>query len=107
MTSTHQVINSSSASSPRNRDSAFLSTIRKPALGPSFTFLTDTTVWLSRDTGGGDAEDGSTTYVAEVFRSRTMVSLSSSLLTGARALIGCLALEDVVLVQDQRGVATK
>jgi len=61
-----------------NPHSAFLTTVRKPALGPSFTFLTDATLWLSAmtiltdatDKGGGDR---STVHVAEVFRSKTTV----------------------------------
>ncbi|KAH9928751.1 P-loop containing nucleoside triphosphate hydrolase protein [Fomitopsis serialis] len=68
------VINSSTRCTPRNPDSVFATTDRKPALGPSFTFLTDTTLWLARhDT----AEDGSATHVAEIFRSRMVVRLST------------------------------
>ncbi|KAH9912282.1 uncharacterized protein B0H18DRAFT_1217175 [Fomitopsis serialis] len=67
-------INSSTRCTPRNPDSVFATTDRKPALGPSFTFLTDTTLWLARhDT----AEDGSATHVAEIFRSRMVVRLST------------------------------
>ncbi|KAL6302515.1 P-loop containing nucleoside triphosphate hydrolase protein [Sparassis latifolia] len=66
------VINTSSGSSPWNPDSAFLSTTRKPALGPSFTFLTETTLWLAKcESEGDDPEQECTTHVAEVFRSRT------------------------------------
>ncbi|OCH86606.1 P-loop containing nucleoside triphosphate hydrolase protein [Obba rivulosa] len=63
------VINSSTGAAPRNRDSAFFATDRKPALGPSFTFLTDTTLWLTKHgTEGGDKT--ANTVVAEIFRSR-------------------------------------
>lgn len=67
-----QVVNTSTKCTPHNPDSVFASTDRKPALGPSFTFLTDTTLWLAKR---GSAEDGSATHVAEVFRSRLVVSL--------------------------------
>ncbi|CCM03090.1 uncharacterized protein FIBRA_05210 [Fibroporia radiculosa] len=69
------VINSSSRSLPCNPDSAFLSTVRKPALGPSFTFLTDTTLWLSKDLAdSSNADEEATTHVAEIFRSKKTVS---------------------------------
>ncbi|TFY64123.1 hypothetical protein EVJ58_g2823 [Rhodofomes roseus] len=65
------VINTSTKCTPRNPDSVFATTDRKPALGPSFTFLTDTTLWLARRE---TAEDGGATHVAEVFRSRLVPS---------------------------------
>ncbi|KAI1797084.1 P-loop containing nucleoside triphosphate hydrolase protein [Ganoderma leucocontextum] len=57
---------------PRNPDAVF-ELMRKPALGPSFTFLTDATLWLSkRHPDPRDRVDaGSTLHTAEVFRSRT------------------------------------
>jgi hypothetical protein len=64
-----KIINNATASTSHNPHSAFSTTVRKPALGPSFTFLTDATLWLSRICAGGDI------YVAEVFRSRTTVGL--------------------------------
>lgn len=70
------VINSSTLSSPLNPDSAFLTTNRKPALGPSFTFLTDTTLWLGKflpEDGTRDSSD-QTTHIAEIFRSRVAYS---------------------------------
>ncbi|KAG1807381.1 hypothetical protein EV424DRAFT_1294499, partial [Suillus variegatus] len=47
---TIMVINGTSAAAPFNQSSAFASTIRKPALarGPSFTFMTDCTLWSSK-----------------------------------------------------------
>jgi len=70
-----QVINSatSSAPVPYNQHSAFSTTVAKPALGPSFAFLTDVTVWLSHHYN--DGEDG-TNYIAEVFKSNNTVSWS-------------------------------
>ncbi|KAF9234124.1 P-loop containing nucleoside triphosphate hydrolase protein [Melanogaster broomeanus] len=69
---TFLIINNTSASAPYNPSSAFSSTTRKPALGPSFTFLTDCTLWLGNcEEVHEGAEVGSTIHVAEVFRSRT------------------------------------
>ncbi|RPD59693.1 P-loop containing nucleoside triphosphate hydrolase protein [Lentinus tigrinus ALCF2SS1-6] len=69
------VINTSTKVGPRNtyvaNPEAVFETGRKPGLGPSFTFMTDTTLWLtrrSRDEQEGDAD--STVHTAEVFRSR-------------------------------------
>ncbi|KAI0326484.1 P-loop containing nucleoside triphosphate hydrolase protein [Cubamyces sp. BRFM 1775] len=66
------VINSSTNILPRNPEAVF-ETTRKPALGPSFTFMTDATLWLSRrdaDNSSNEADYESTLHVAEVFRSR-------------------------------------
>lgn len=65
------VINGTSAATPFNPSSAFASTIRKPALGPSFTFMTDCTLWLWKAKGTPDSEGPFSVHVAEVFRSRT------------------------------------
>ncbi|OSC97693.1 P-loop containing nucleoside triphosphate hydrolase protein [Trametes coccinea BRFM310] len=62
------VINQSTKMLPRNPDAVF-ETARKPALGPSFTFMTDATLWLSRRPENAD-DGGSTMHVAEVTRSR-------------------------------------
>ena len=70
-----EVVNNTSASLPHNPLSAFSSTVRKPALGPSFTFLTDCTIWLARQE---DAEAGSSTHAAEIFKSRSAVRLHDS-----------------------------
>ncbi|KAH7924065.1 P-loop containing nucleoside triphosphate hydrolase protein [Leucogyrophana mollusca] len=67
---TFLVINGTSAAAPYNPSSAFASTVRKPALGPSFTFLTDCTLWLATCKGASTDEEDSI-HVAEVFRSRT------------------------------------
>lgn len=54
--------------------SAFASTIRKPALGPSFTFMTDATLWVSLWPEKKETEERSTAHVIEVFRSKFSVS---------------------------------
>ncbi|TFY65562.1 hypothetical protein EVG20_g5526 [Dentipellis fragilis] len=41
------VINTSTNANGSNPSSVFAETTRKPALGPSFTFLTDTTLWVA------------------------------------------------------------
>jgi RAD51-like protein 3 len=77
------VINNTSASTPHNLHSAFPTTVRKPALGPSFTFLTDGTLWLAKYAeSGGDGKDGdgSTLHIAEVFKSKTTVRRKFSLI---------------------------
>ncbi|CDO71803.1 hypothetical protein BN946_scf184939.g27 [Trametes cinnabarina] len=67
------VINNSTKMLPRNPDAVF-ETTRKPALGPSFTFMTDATLWLSRRPEGESTDDGeSSVHVAEVLRSRISV----------------------------------
>ncbi|KAJ6510136.1 P-loop containing nucleoside triphosphate hydrolase protein [Mycena vitilis] len=53
--------------------------IRKPALGPSFTFLTDATLWLALCSGdpdprGKDAGNECTKHVAQVYRSKVTMS---------------------------------
>ena len=74
-----QVINTTTRVSPRNpratNPEAVFETTRKPALGPSFAFMADTTLWLSQraDEQGGGGENG-TTHTAEVIRSRVVVS---------------------------------
>ncbi|KAJ3795877.1 P-loop containing nucleoside triphosphate hydrolase protein [Lentinula aff. detonsa] len=57
-----------------NPRSVFASTIRKPALGPSFTFMTDATLWVSLWPAQEDDEEKFTTHVVEVFRSKFSVS---------------------------------
>lgn len=72
-----EIINDTSSAHPHNPLSAFSSTTRKPALGPSFTFLTDCTIWVAKQEGTTDAEAGSSIHVAEIFKSRSTVSLRS------------------------------
>ncbi|KAI0649543.1 P-loop containing nucleoside triphosphate hydrolase protein [Trametes meyenii] len=65
------VINTSTRILHSNPEAVFDIT-RKPALGPSFTFMTDETLWLSRCSGEEREGDEETNmHVAEVFRSRT------------------------------------
>lgn len=66
-----KIVNNTSASHPHDPSS----TTRKPALGPSFTFLTDCTIWLARHDGAANAEAGSSIHVAEIFKSRSTVRL--------------------------------
>jgi RAD51-like protein 3 len=73
-----EVVNNTSASPPRNPLSAFSLTVRKPALGPSFTFLTDCTIWLARHEDTTNTEAGSSIHVAEIFKSRSTVRLHDS-----------------------------
>ncbi|KAJ7667699.1 P-loop containing nucleoside triphosphate hydrolase protein [Mycena polygramma] len=47
--------------------------IRKPALGPSFTFLTDATLWLALCGGDPDPRE-CTKHVAQVYRSKVTMS---------------------------------
>ncbi|KAL1940160.1 hypothetical protein VTO73DRAFT_9111 [Trametes versicolor] len=64
------VTNSSTKILPSNPETVF-ETARKPALGPSFTFMADATLWLSqRPPEEPQADDDSTMHVAEVLRSR-------------------------------------
>lgn len=65
---TFLVVNDTSAVVQQNSDPTFSSATRKPALGPSFTFLTDCTLWLSKH---GDIEgESASMHEAEVIRSR-------------------------------------
>lgn len=72
-----KVINNatSSAPAPHNWYSAFSTTSAKPALGPSFTFLTDATIWISRLRGTLGNDETGATHIIEVFRSKTMVNI--------------------------------
>ncbi|OJT03212.1 DNA repair protein RAD51 -like protein [Trametes pubescens] len=64
------VINSSTKILPSNPETVF-ETARKPALGPSFTFMADATLWLSqRPPEEAESDDDSTVHIAEVLRSR-------------------------------------
>jgi hypothetical protein len=73
-----KIINNTTACNPSNSNSIFATTVKKPALGPSFSFLTDATLWLSTHSptaveNAPEDDDGSTIHVAEVFRSKTTV----------------------------------
>ena len=54
----------------------FAETIKKPALGPSFPFLTDGTLWISKFTDliQAEGEEHDDLRVAEVFRSKSTAS---------------------------------
>ncbi|VDB83793.1 unnamed protein product [Peniophora sp. CBMAI 1063] len=70
------VLNNSTKCLPYNEESNFKTTLRKPQLGPSFTFLTDATLWLDKlypdaETAALESEGREGELrVAEVFRSR-------------------------------------
>ncbi|KAI6102182.1 P-loop containing nucleoside triphosphate hydrolase protein [Pisolithus sp. B1] len=65
---TFLVVNDTSAVVQQNSDTTFSSATRKPALGPSFAFLTDCTLWLSKH---GDIEgESASMHEIEVIRSR-------------------------------------
>ncbi|KAG8931195.1 hypothetical protein FRC02_003091 [Tulasnella sp. 418] len=81
------VLNNTVASTPRNPLSAFVSAVTKPGLGPTFTYLTDTTIFINNaEKVFGEHDEtltrlrkremeGITVYVAEILRSRhTMAS---------------------------------
>lgn len=74
-----QVLNDTSASLPTNANSVFASTTRKPALGASFTYLSDATLWMTKWTADfglrAEEADKGEIYVAELFRSKSMVSV--------------------------------
>ncbi|KAF8591144.1 hypothetical protein K439DRAFT_1062353 [Ramaria rubella] len=69
--------NTSVQAHPQNPYSAFSTTTTKPALGPSFTFLTDETLWLSSaqklklQREPGTEIPGAEIFIAEVFRSHS------------------------------------
>jgi RAD51-like protein 3 len=67
-----KVINNATNATPNNPQSLFSTTTKKPALGPSFAFQSDATLWLAR-APELDLEDGTVVNVAEVLRSRITV----------------------------------
>ncbi|KAF5382147.1 hypothetical protein D9615_004241 [Tricholomella constricta] len=70
-----EVINNTTFTNPSNLQSTNVSGARKPALGPSFTFLTDATLWLAKPrehmAQDHDHDLGYTVRSAEVLRSKT------------------------------------
>jgi len=58
---------------------------RKPALGPSFALMTDTTLWLQRNHDTED--DDSTVHSISVLRSRSIVCTTLILLVSLTDLI--------------------
>ncbi|KAL0956865.1 hypothetical protein HGRIS_002973 [Hohenbuehelia grisea] len=71
------VLNNATRSTPNNPHTVFESE-KKPALGPSFPFLTDATLWLWCPPGSHFSEDDEsseeTVHVAEILRSKTTQS---------------------------------
>ncbi|KAF8753379.1 hypothetical protein RHS01_07176 [Rhizoctonia solani] len=69
-----QVLNKTANSPTRNPLSSFPKTTAKPALGPTFTFLSHATIWLSTaDTTLEKRGRQGETHIVEVFRSRVGV----------------------------------
>ncbi|KAI0034216.1 P-loop containing nucleoside triphosphate hydrolase protein [Vararia minispora EC-137] len=73
------VLNNSTRSLPNNPVSIFPNTVRKPALGPSFAFLSDVTLWLALppdkvENREEHIDDCTERRVAEVFRSKVSAS---------------------------------
>ncbi|KAJ7179422.1 P-loop containing nucleoside triphosphate hydrolase protein [Mycena filopes] len=65
------VVNNSAAFTPFIPNSVFNNpNIRKPALGPSFTFLTDATLWLAKDAAETGMENDTTQHAVQVYRSK-------------------------------------
>jgi len=86
------IINDTSNATPYNPHSIFSTTVKKPALGPSFTFLTDATIWLSRfsEKDRAEAEGGAVSvHMAEIFRSKTSRSRTwcNFIIQGGRILV--------------------
>jgi RAD51-like protein 3 len=77
LTSTDQILNSTSSALPHTHQSRRSSTARKPALGPSFTYMTDTTLWLSKSPASHTIEQADTLeapiHTAEILRSKFTV----------------------------------
>lgn len=67
-----QLINSATGAKSGQGVSVFTDEYKKPALGPSFTFGADGTLWLARHSDAGETEGA--VFTAEVLRSRTSVS---------------------------------
>ena len=72
-----QVTNTATDAQPSNPSSAFASTKLKPALGPTFSFLTDVTLWISKaqDVLDNQTTGPANTFIAEVIRSRVTVRI--------------------------------
>ncbi|KAF8622566.1 hypothetical protein AX15_006914 [Amanita polypyramis BW_CC] len=66
------VLNNSIHVIPGSRNLIFNATDQQPALGPSFAFLTDSTLWLSKP--DSDAEEDASKLTVEVLRSKTLPS---------------------------------
>ncbi|KAG9315058.1 P-loop containing nucleoside triphosphate hydrolase protein [Chiua virens] len=95
-----EVVNNTSASPLHNSLSVFPSTTRKPALGPSFTFLTDCTIWLARREDMMDAEAGESMHAVEIFKSRATVRNYGFTIRLSFLLEPNLAIKHVVHVQN-------
>jgi len=68
-----QVVNNVVSAKPSNPGSAFATTVHKPALGPSFTYLTDVTIWLSNAQEAFGTEVDESFRIMEIFKARHVV----------------------------------
>lgn len=66
-----KVINNATLKEPY--DASKMNQGRKPALGPTFTFMTDTTLWLSQKAPENDEEAAEKTNHLRILKSRTKV----------------------------------
>ncbi|KAG6910006.1 hypothetical protein DXG01_014007 [Tephrocybe rancida] len=99
------VINTTSLLIPKSNSA---SAPRKPALGPSFKFMTDATLWLSKPADEDatlDRDRGYTVRSAEVLRSKSTVSITSRLdqIAGVIVLVPIQGVKVPLAVQDFTG----
>jgi RAD51-like protein 3 len=77
LTCTDQILNSTSSALPHTHQSWRSSAARKPALGSSFTYMTDATLWLSKSSASYTTEQDDTLeapiHTAEILRSKFTV----------------------------------
>ena len=73
-----KVVNNTASKGPESSE-------RKPALGPSFALMTDTTLWLERNQHTED--DDSTVHSISILRSRSIVCTTVILLVSLIDLI--------------------
>jgi RAD51-like protein 3 len=76
-----------SAALARAKDSTPMLSVnsKKPALGPSFTFTTDTSLWLTKHPGKEEHEPDF--FTMEILRSKTMVGGELALFPAQHKLI--------------------
>jgi RAD51-like protein 3 len=101
-----QVVNNSAAFTPFVASSVSNNpNIRKPALGPSFTFLTDATLWLALCGDDTDLHERNvgiecTKHVAQVYRSKITVCFFISIRVPIQANIALRDIESVASLQN-------
>jgi hypothetical protein len=101
-----QVVNNSAAFTPFVAGSVSNNpNIRKPALGPSFTFLTDATLWLALCGDDTDLHERNvgiecTKHVAQVYRSKITVCFFISIRVPIQANMALRDIESVASLQN-------